>query len=422
MASELQRIVDAVAARLHRSAALDDTHFRLQAYSPHYGPVDDTRLASILRRQVEGPAVDWILAHGIAKARGAIRVPGNTDIALLPRVCAPVRCRGAHLGYLWLVDAEEQLTDTDLDDVTEAATAAGVVMQREQLLEDLERARERELLRDLMSTDLGVREHAALELIDAGLFTPTHRVVVFALRPVSATHAPDEALRMAIELALVRVRQGLMGHNALHIGRHDRGVLLAATHQDHERAWLDDVGERLRAAFGENMPAESGRWRTLVGIGGSVGSLTEAVASQRQAYRAARVAEVLNIDGVLSWDDLGIYRTLIQLPQEELTESALHPGLLTLIAGEGELPLLETLECYLDLAGDVKATAAKLMVHRTTLYYRLTRIEKLTGLNLRNGGDRLLLHLGLKMARLAGLYPAKGDRSPAPRAAVARSL
>lgn len=426
MASELQRIVDTVAAKLHRSAALDDTHFRLQAYSPHYGPVDDTRLASILHRQVEGPAVDWILAHGIAKARRAVRVPGNTDIALLPRICAPVRCRGAHLGYLWLVDAEEELTDADLEDVTEAATAAGAVMQREQLLEDLERARERELLRDLMSTDSGVREHAALELIDAGLFAPAHRVVVFALRPVSATREPDEALRTAVELALVRVRQGLIGHNALHIGRHDRGVLLAAIQparqQGHERAWLDDVGERLRAAFTENMPAESGRWRTLVGIGGAVGSLTEAVCSQRQAYRAARVAEVLNIDGVLSWDDLGIYRTLIQLPQEELSESALHPGLLTLINGEGELPLLETLECYLDLAGDVKATAAKLMVHRTTLYYRLTRIEKLTGLNLRSGGDRLLLHLGLKMARLAGLYPAKGGTSPVSRAVVAGSL
>ncbi|RSO04873.1 hypothetical protein DMH15_42305, partial [Streptomyces sp. WAC 06725] len=33
-------------------------------------------------------------------------------------------------------------------------------------------------------------------------------------------------------------------------------------------------------------------------------------------------------------------------------------------------------------------------------YYRLGRVEKLTGLDLDEGGDRLLLHMALKTARL----------------------
>ena len=36
--------------------------------------------------------------------------------------------------------------------------------------------------------------------------------------------------------------------------------------------------------------------------------------------------------------------------------------------------------------------AAELGVHRQTLYYRLSRVEKLTGLDLDEGEDRLLLH------------------------------
>ncbi len=406
MASELQGIVDAVAAKLNCSAALDDAHFRIQVYSPHHGPVDETRLASILHRKVEGPVIDWILGHGIAEARRAIRVPGNAEIGLLPRICATVRCRDVRLGYLWLVDPDEQVSDADLDVVSEAADAAGFVMQSEQLLEDLERARERELLRDLVSADMSVREYAARELVDANLFVPAHRVVVFALRPVSPGDEPDETLQAAVAMALIHVRRSLMGHNALHIDRHDRGVLFAAIRPGRdERVWLDDVAQRLKAAFADHLPAGAGQWRPLVGIGGPVPSLTEAVTSQRQAYQATRVAEVLHTGDVLAWDDLGIYRTLLQLPQEELTESALHPGLVRLRASEGELPLLETLECFLDLAGDIKATAAELMIHRATLYYRLERIEKLAEADLRNGGDRLLLHLGLKMARLAGLYP-----------------
>ena len=38
-----------------------------------------------------------------------------------------------------------------------------------------------------------------------------------------------------------------------------------------------------------------------------------------------------------------------------------------------------TLETYLDHAGDVKSTAAELWLHRTSLYYRLRRVEEVAG-------------------------------------------
>jgi DNA-binding PucR family transcriptional regulator len=44
-------------------------------------------------------------------------------------------------------------------------------------------------------------------------------------------------------------------------------------------------------------------------------------------------------------------------------------------------------------------------VHRTSLYYRLSRIELISGMDLASGGDRLSLHLGLKLARLLHLLP-----------------
>jgi sugar diacid utilization regulator len=74
-----------------------------------------------------------------------------------------------------------------------------------------------------------------------------------------------------------------------------------------------------------------------------------------------------------------------------------------------ELPpeggLAGTLECYLDLAGDVKASAQALSLHRASLYYRLEKIESATGKDLKRGEDRLELQLGLKMARLLRVYP-----------------
>lgn len=55
---------------------------------------------------------------------------------------------------------------------------------------------------------------------------------------------------------------------------------------------------------------------------------------------------------------------------------------------------------FLDCAGQASRTAAALGIHRQTLYYRLSRIEELTGLHLTEGEDRLLLHMALKGARL----------------------
>jgi DNA-binding PucR family transcriptional regulator len=55
---------------------------------------------------------------------------------------------------------------------------------------------------------------------------------------------------------------------------------------------------------------------------------------------------------------------------------------------------------FLDNAGQAGRTAAALGIHRQTLYYRLSRVEQLTGLDLDDGEDRLLLHMSLKSARL----------------------
>lgn len=62
--------------------------------------------------------------------------------------------------------------------------------------------------------------------------------------------------------------------------------------------------------------------------------------------------------------------------------------------------LARTAEMFLDCAGQASRTAAALGIHRQTLYYRLSRVEQLTGLDLAEGEDRLLLHMALKAARL----------------------
>ena len=66
--------------------------------------------------------------------------------------------------------------------------------------------------------------------------------------------------------------------------------------------------------------------------------------------------------------------------------------------------MVETLETYLDVAGNAQLTAERLNLHRTSLYYRLQRVEQLADTDLKNGLERLALHLTIKIARMTGEY------------------
>jgi hypothetical protein len=89
----VQEVVDRLAMRLRRPAVLDDRFLRLVTYSAHDDLVDEVREASILQRHTSADVRHWLNAMGIPQARGPVRVPGNGELHMLPRICIPVRHR-----------------------------------------------------------------------------------------------------------------------------------------------------------------------------------------------------------------------------------------------------------------------------------------------------------------------------------------
>ena len=127
------------------------------------------------------------------------------------------------------------------------------------------------------------------------------------------------------------------------------------------------------------------------GAGSVVAETGELARSYAEARYAARVGRaVAELGGIARWEDLGAFRLLRDVPGPD-----------PVIESLAEAPeLLHTLEVYLDHAGTVARAAEALHIHRQTLYYRLSRIEALTGCDLTDGRSRLLLHMSVKLARL----------------------
>lgn len=404
----MQAIVDTLARRLDRAVAIDDRHSRLLAYSSHAGAVDDVRKESILSRRAPEKAWAWAAKFDIANASGPLRLKGNAKLKMDARVCAPIRVQGALIGYLWLIDPDLTLTDEDLVVAAAAAVDAGVVLHREQLVSELELGRERELLRDLLADEAGLREHAASELVESELFAAGERVVVAVVRPVTPDGgALDDGGRLCVGVALERVRRILSPRRRLQLVRPDHGlIVMSADDSALPAGGIPEVGSELRKALLAAVPAERSGWDAYVGIGDEQRSLADAATSYEHALETVRVAQIVPRFGkVASWSKLGIYRMLSRFPVEELASEALPPGLVRLFQADGGELLADTLERYLDLASDAQAAAASLSLHRASLYYRLHKIEELAGVTLKDGEQRLALHLGLKLARLAGLRP-----------------
>lgn len=59
--------------------------------------------------------------------------------------------------------------------------------------------------------------------------------------------------------------------------------------------------------------------------------------------------------------------------------------------------LRRTLDAWFAANGRAAATAGALGIHRNTLDYRLRKIAELTGLDLANTDDRLLLYVALQL-------------------------
>jgi transcriptional regulator with GAF, ATPase, and Fis domain len=117
-------------------------------------------------------------------------------------------------------------------------------------------------------------------------------------------------------------------------------------------------------------------------------------ASTLQALRAgARIAEP-------TWSALGSWHLIVAAPPD-VTPADIHPGA-DVLSTQRRSDLLVTARALLEQGGDVSMTAAALHIHRTTLYYRLERIEALTGVNVKAGAARDDLLMALRLAAFRG--------------------
>ncbi|HSZ39112.1 MAG TPA: helix-turn-helix domain-containing protein [Trebonia sp.] len=400
--ADLQALVNDIAERLDAPAVLEDEEQRMIVYSSHTTrtPMDEVRRDSILRRETQQPVREWFRGFGITASAGPVRIPRAERLGILGRLCVPIRSHGLLTGFLWLIDDRGVLSSEQVGIAEKAARQAGLLLLEDTLAEK----RGAGALRQLLSPSDDLRAAAARQVRDEGLLPGKAPAAIAVIQVVE----PDDVgIRLMISEALADVTRRHEIGALLGLACHDHMALLVRVNGDADRPdRAQEIGCETREALTRRLNRSGSRARVAVGIGDPSAQLEESHRSYRQARLAAgTAAEIPSFGTVARWRDLGVYRAISLLPGPEAAEAALDPRFEQLLA-EGDSGVLEALETYLDLCGDGQAASERLYLHRGTLYYRLKKAQRICGINLHDGRDRLAIHLAFKIARSTGRYPA----------------
>ena len=139
--------------------------------------------------------------------------------------------------------------------------------------------------------------------------------------------------------------------------------------------------------------------KTMIGIGTVASHLRELADSYKEAQVAIEVGKVFDTEKtIINYENLGIGRLIYQLPTT-LCEIFLSEVFKKNSIDALDQETLFTINKFFENNLNVSETSRKLFVHRNTLVYRLEKIKKLTGLDLREFDDAIIFKVALMVKK-----------------------
>ncbi len=164
--------------------------------------------------------------------------------------------------------------------------------------------------------------------------------------------------------------------------------------EEMEDRYLDNMARELQTTLDRELEL-----KVVVGIGTVVNNIRELARSYKEAQLAIEVGKVFETERtIVNYENLGIGRLIYQLPTT-LCEMFLNEVFKKNPIDSLDYETLFTINKFFENNLNVSVTARKLFVHRNTLVYRLEKIKKLTGLDLREFDDAITFKVALMVKK-----------------------
>lgn len=310
----------------------------------------------------------------LAEIRRRITAANGRPIRAGGRLVAWAKPGPDVLGSVSLLDPHHRAGGYEVFALEHASTLLAMELAHQRGVAELELRLRRELLDELLEGTDSASAYARAAAVGHDLRGPHH---VTSLR---WRRGGERATSEAAERALTR-----LGSSWLLTRRNGRCVLIIRDPQD--------AGQLFDAIANQLGPEGS------LGVGTTYDSPAQLPESYDESLRALTIREASRSpDGVTLFADLGIYRILGTPHTNDDVAAFVEQWLGPLLAYDTrrKTDLVRTLAQYLDCGGNYDQTAQALVIHRSTLRYRLRRIRDLAGLDLNDVDSRLNVHLATR--------------------------
>ena len=147
--------------------------------------------------------------------------------------------------------------------------------------------------------------------------------------------------------------------------------------------------------------------KVSIGISTMVDNIKDLAKAYKEAQVALEVGKVFETEkNIVSYENLGIGRLIYQLPTT-LCEMFLQEVFKKESLDSLDRETLMTIQAFFENNLNVSETSRKLFVHRNTLVYRLEKIRKLTGLDLREFEHAITFKVALMVKKYLNSKPTK---------------
>ena len=412
-AGDLFALANAVSALLDAPITIEDRSSRVLAFSDRQDEADDSRVQTILGRQVPDRYTKVLEQKGyfrkLYRDEGPLFIPADAlglSTVCLARQAIAVRAGDEILGSIW-VAVREPLPPARARAFAEAAKLVALHLLRMRAGADVEWR----LRNDLVATVL----EGGPAAVEAGgrLGLAGRRCVVVAMGAVGGPpvegalelarwEAERQHTRDALTVHLSAMRQGsvvaLLGGVVYAILPAD--VLVRADRVAGAKAGAkgaaDDAEQRVARAFGEFLERTGGT--DLVGIGRLTADISDLARSREDADRVLRVLRRRRTTRrIARLSDVHAEALLLDLADADGHATSGPVDRLAAYDRGHRTGLVETLGAWLDAFGDVIVAAEAVHVHPNTFRYRLHRIAEVGEVDLGDSESRFALMLQLRL-------------------------
>jgi sugar diacid utilization regulator len=355
-------------------------------------------VAGYVRAYLSSPRLAAVL-HSSAQTRRSLRLPDVGDA--VPVIVAPILVGDDVPAYLMTFGDGKQDDSGDLSLlVTEhAATICGVILGRERVVAAAARQVRDDLVEGLLLGSGRSNGEVGRWARHLG-YDPAveHRILAAAIeaagsaRPQASAAAQLKRVAAAIDHFFTTRMPG-----AITSIRDDEVVIVVPESAAEATRLSSACLARMRDLFPDTM--------ITIGIGAGCRDPADIGRSYGQARRTIDAVVRLGRKGqVVAFEDLGIHRLLLQVPDLAELRSFAAEILGKLDGQERQrgTELLATLACYFRENSSPQRTARSLHVHPNTVAYRIRRIQEITGLQLDTYRDRLMAQVALEIIDALG--------------------